>query len=540
MYIVLARKYRSQTFDDVVGQEAIAQTLKNAIKTGRVAHAYLFTGTRGIGKTTMARILAKALNCLSVKEPTTEPCCKCDSCVAINAGEDIDVIEIDGASNNSVENIRELNQNSIYRPARSRFKIYIVDEVHMLSVSAFNALLKTLEEPPEHIKFIFATTEPNKVIPTIQSRCQRFDFNNIAPRLIADRLKEILKKEKISFEDDFIIALSKMADGSMRDALSLLDRLISIGKYPLTLSLLEEYLGAPDSEKIYNLLSELGDSNAAGTLEAADKLLTGGFSEVQIVDTLIDSFRDLMLIQTAGADSKLLTLTKQQVERSEKLCEKFDIAALIYNITSLEKLRWTIKNTENSRPLLEAMLLRFALAEHFLNVERLGSRADTDIKKNKIVNNPPTKVSPEPLKSAVNPSEPQLKLTDIQSVKDNWEKILDSLIPKLGSSTTGMLSRAQPSKLEGNVLTIAFDASAKMQKAMCESNGRLEQIQSALSEYFSSSFAIEFELSTNDSSRQSRKAASKQRENEIMNDPAVRTVLSELGATITDIEKSNP
>jgi len=540
MYIVLARKYRSQTFDDVVGQEAIAQTLKNAIKTGRVAHAYLFTGTRGIGKTTMARILAKALNCLSVKEPTTEPCCKCDSCVAINAGEDIDVIEIDGASNNSVENIRELNQNSIYRPARSRFKIYIVDEVHMLSVSAFNALLKTLEEPPEHIKFIFATTEPNKVIPTIQSRCQRFDFNNIAPRLIADRLKEILKKEKISFEDDFIIALSKMADGSMRDALSLLDRLISIGKYPLTLSLLEEYLGAPDSEKIYNLLSELGDSNAAGTLEAADKLLTGGFSEVQIVDTLIDSFRDLMLIKTAGADSKLLTLTKQQVERSEKLCEKFDIAALIYNITSLEKLRWTIKNTENSRPLLEAMLLRFALAEHFLNVERLGSRADTDIKKNKIVNNPPTKVSPEPLKSAVNPSEPQLKLTDIQSVKDNWEKILDSLIPKLGSSTTGMLSRAQPSKLEGNVLTIAFDASAKMQKAMCESNGRLEQIQSALSEYFSSSFAIEFELSTNDSSRQSRKAASKQRENEIMNDPAVRTVLSELGATITDIEKSNP
>ncbi len=537
MYIVLARKYRSQTFDDVVGQEAIAQTLKNAIKTGRVAHAYLFTGTRGIGKTTMARILAKALNCLSVKEPTTEPCCKCDSCVAINAGEDIDVIEIDGASNNSVENIRELNQNSIYRPARSRFKIYIVDEVHMLSVSAFNALLKTLEEPPEHIKFIFATTEPNKVIPTIQSRCQRFDFNNIAPRLIADRLKEILKKEKISFEDDFIIALSKMADGSMRDALSLLDRLISIGKYPLTLSLLEEYLGAPDSEKIYNLLSELGDSNAAGTLEAADKLLTGGFSEVQIVDTLIDSFRDLMLIKTAGADSKLLTLTKQQVERSEKLCEKFDIAALIYNITSLEKLRWTIKNTENSRPLLEAMLLRFALAEHFLNVERLGSRADTDIKKNKIVNNPPTKVSPEPLKSAVNPSEPQLKLTDIQSVKDNWEKILDSLIPKLGSSTTGMLSRAQPSKLEGNVLTIAFDASAKMQKAMCESNGRLEQIQSALSEYFSSSFAIEFELSTSDSSAQSRTTAAKRRENELLNDPAVRTILSELGATITDIEK---
>ena len=180
-YTVLARKYRSQTFDDVVGQDPIAQTLKNAIKTDRVSHAYLFSGTRGVGKTTMARILAKALNCLAVDKPTTKPCCKCDSCTAINIGEDIDVIEIDGASNNRVDEIRELRENAIYRPARSRFKIYIIDEVHMLTTSAFNALLKTLEEPPSHIKFIFATTEPNKVLATIQSRCQRFDFSNIRP-----------------------------------------------------------------------------------------------------------------------------------------------------------------------------------------------------------------------------------------------------------------------------------------------------------------------------------------------------------------------
>ena len=177
-YTVLARRYRSQKFDEVVGQGPVAQTLKNAVKTGHVAHAYLFSGTRGVGKTTMARILAKSLNCLKSKEPTAEPCCECDSCVSINSGDDIDVIEIDGASNTGVDNIRQLRQNAIYRPARARFKIYIIDEVHMLSTGAFNALLKILEEPPEHVKFIFATTEPNKVLATIQSRCQRFDFQS--------------------------------------------------------------------------------------------------------------------------------------------------------------------------------------------------------------------------------------------------------------------------------------------------------------------------------------------------------------------------
>jgi len=223
-YTVLARRYRSQTFDDVVGQDAVAQTLKNAIKTGKVAHAYLFTGTRGVGKTTMARILAKALNCLNVKEPTPEPCCKCDSCVSINIGEDIDVIEIDGASNRGIDNIRELRQNAIYRAARARYKIYIIDEVHMLTTEAFNALLKTLEEPPDHVKFIFATTEPNKVLATIQSRCQRFDFGTISPKLISDQLKTILKSEKIKFEDDLVLHLARLANGSMRDALSLLDQ----------------------------------------------------------------------------------------------------------------------------------------------------------------------------------------------------------------------------------------------------------------------------------------------------------------------------
>ena len=267
-YTVLARKYRSLTFDDVVGQDPIGKTLKNAIEMGRVAHAYLFSGTRGVGKTTMARILAKALNCLESDEPTTKPCCKCDSCVSVNMGEDIDVIEIDGASNNRVDEIRELRENVIYRPARARYKIYIIDEVHMLTTQAFNALLKTLEEPPEHVKFIFATTEPNKVIATIQSRCQRFDFANINPKQIAGQLKAILKKEKIKYEDDLVLALAKMANGSMRDGLSLLDRLISTGVAPLTVQLLEDFLGRPNAEKVQWLVAKIGENDAAGTLTA--------------------------------------------------------------------------------------------------------------------------------------------------------------------------------------------------------------------------------------------------------------------------------
>jgi len=220
-YTVLARRYRSRNFDELVGQEAVATTLKNAINSGRVAHAYLFTGTRGVGKTSTARILAKALNC--EKGLTPDPCSECAICRDIARGEDVDVIEIDGASNTGVDDIRQLRSNAIYRPARARFKIYIIDEVHMISTSAFNALLKTLEEPPEHVKFIFATTEPNKVPITIQSRCQRFDFKPIPKAKIVQQLEKILADEKIQADQTVIERVARLANGSMRDALSLLD-----------------------------------------------------------------------------------------------------------------------------------------------------------------------------------------------------------------------------------------------------------------------------------------------------------------------------
>lgn len=545
-YIVLARKYRSQNFDDIVGQDPIARTLKNAIQTDRVAHAYLFVGTRGIGKTTMARILAKALNCLDSDAPTTEPCCKCESCIAVNAGEDIDVIEIDGASNNGVEEVRKLRENAIYRPARARFKIYIIDEVHMLSTSAFNALLKILEEPPAHVKFIFATTEPNKVIPTIQSRCQRFDFNNISPADIATQLKFVLKQESIKFEEDLVLPLAKMANGSMRDALSLLDRLISTGAQPLNIELLEQFLGCANSEKIYNLVEKIGDSDSAQTLAAVDILINTGQSEPQIVDSLIDCMRDLMVAKSAGQDTQLLILTDEQRNRLVQLVEKFDIAALVYNITALEKLRWTIKNSDTPRALLEACLLRFALSEHFLNVDTLLSQVQSgrfpSVKKNEIVNQTSTVSSDAGQNDQkVNGQSDFTPLGNLQSIKDNWQGILKAISSKFGNGTRALLNSALPSHLENGILTLTFPASARSARQMCETTGRAEQIQSVLYSNYKTDVKIQFETEIEPQQESkmdgNQTKTAGQKKNRIVNDPAVRTVLLGLEATITQIEE---
>ncbi len=542
-YTVLARKYRSQSFDDVVGQGPIAQTLKNAIKTDKVAHAYLFAGTRGIGKTTMARILAKALNCLSVDLPTVKPCCKCESCVAINTGEDIDVIEIDGASNRGIDNIRELRENAIYRPARSRYKIYVIDEVHMLTTEAFNALLKTLEEPPAHIKFIFATTEPNKVIATVQSRCQRFDFKNINAADIAAQLKNILQLEKIKYEEALLLPLAKMANGSMRDGLSLLDRLISAGSEPLTCQLLEEFLGCPNAEKVWQLIAQIGNSDAEATLQAAEDLLHTGLNEVQIVGSLAEYMRDLMVIKSAGKDTELLILAPEQRKRAAEVAEKFDIAALVYNITTLEKLRWQIKNSESGRALLEAALLRFALSEHFLNVDavlqKLDVRSSAGLKKKSTDNNLVPKPSKNVTVIPIDKQKQSFVSDNIESVRDNWESILNIVGERLGKGTAGLLSSAKPACFANEVLTLAFGASDEMSKNMCESNGKKEALEALFVELFSKRVRVECQVvAGNDAkSADSKAKTSSEKTNEIMNDPAVKIILKELGATITNIEE---
>lgn len=551
-YTVLARRYRSQRFDDVVGQKAIAQTLKNAIKTGRVAHAYLFCGTRGIGKTTMARILAKSLNCLSADGPTIEPCLKCDSCVSINTGEDIDVIEIDGASNRGIENIRELRQNAIYRPARARSKIYIIDEVHMLTTEAFNALLKMLEEPPEHVKFIFATTEPNKVLATIQSRTQRFDFANISVVDIARHLKSILKTEKINAHDDLILALARYANGSMRDALSLLDQLISTGSDPLTAEILEELLGQPSRDRIYSLVEKIAASDAPAVLEAVNDLLNEGLSAVQLVELVLEVVRDMMIIKAVQAKSELVILTEAQRKKLDVIAQKFDISALVYDVTVLEKLRWPIKNSDNPRALLEASLLRLTLSEHFTNIAQLLAQLDSgsaavSVKKKSIVSDKPvvgvsSTTQSSSLSASVLAEKPVLDgPVSLDKIKGCWRDILAYVKAKATVRITDLLQKATPKQLRGSLLVLSFPASEAFSKNLCESNGRAEKIRSLLSDAIGDKINVAFEL---DSSGQQKKMprppgarTAKKQKDAAANTPAVKTVLLGLEANIIEVEE---
>ncbi|MCA9282306.1 MAG: DNA polymerase III subunit gamma/tau [Phycisphaeraceae bacterium] len=361
-YTVLARRYRSQGFGEVVGQGAIARTLERAIEQDRVAHAYLFVGTRGVGKTSTARIFAKALNGGS---PEVDK--------AIMSGQDTDVIEIDAASNSKVDETRELIANAIYKPLRGKYKIYIIDEVHMLSTAAFNALLKTLEEPPEHVKFILCTTETHKVPATIQSRCQRFDFRNLSVAEISEHLAQVCKGEKVKADEDALHAVARLANGSMRDALSLLDRLMAArsGKETITVSLLEGLLGLPARESIEGIVSALADSDAKGALELCDRLLAQGITMEQFLESAILRLRDLMLVCVCGEATGLVDLSGEARERVVEQSRGFDESGLVHMIALCESAQRMTKTSATPRAILDAVMVRLAMTEKIADVARL-------------------------------------------------------------------------------------------------------------------------------------------------------------------------
>ncbi|MCH7840028.1 MAG: DNA polymerase III subunit gamma/tau [Planctomycetes bacterium] len=368
-YRVLARTYRSRTFDEVVGQAPVATTLTNAIRSDRVHHGYLFTGTRGVGKTTMARILAKALNCLSYDAPTTTPCGQCDSCVLVAEGEDVDVVEIDAASNTGVDNIRELRSNATLCPSRSRFKIYIIDEVHMLSAGAFNALLKILEEPPPHVKFILATTEIQKVPATIQSRCQQFDFQAIDTAAITKHLASICKLEKVRADDDVLRRIARLGQGSMRDAMSLLDKLMSFEAKHLTLAVADEIIPPPHDELASAVIECVAQSDAAGALQALDRALQSGRTVDRFCDHLIEHVRTLMLLRVCGSDTDLVEIPGSLRPALIAQSEQFDPPTFVYMITLLEELRRNVKASGAARALADAAVVRLAMSRQFSDIQ---------------------------------------------------------------------------------------------------------------------------------------------------------------------------
>jgi DNA polymerase-3 subunit gamma/tau len=370
-YTVVARRYRPQRFEDVVGQDHVVQALRNAIRLNRVTHAYLFSGTRGVGKTSIARIFAKCLNC--VHGPTEDPDQTCDICRSISIGQDVDVIEIDGASNNGVEQVRELRQNAGLRPSRSRFKIYYIDEVHMLSTGAFNALLKTLEEPPPHVKFFFATTEPNKIPITVLSRCQRYDFAGITPDQITSTLAEICTSENVKADPEALGVIARRAGGSMRDAQSLLEQLLSFGGERLTVELVQQQLGIASDDRTLDLLDALSRRDAAEALRIVDQTASGGVQPTELLAGALEFLRDVM-ITAVSPDLTLHAAAPRQKPRLREIADRWSTDTLLAALQVFSEARQRLRGSSHGRTLVEIAVLRVARLENLGELDEVVAR----------------------------------------------------------------------------------------------------------------------------------------------------------------------
>ena len=371
MYQVLYRKWRPQTFDDVSGQEHITTTLKNEIKENRQGHAYLFTGSRGTGKTTCAKILAKAVNCLDPKDGN--PCGECEICRGIENGSILDVVEMDAASNRKIEHIRDIIDEVQFKPNRARYRVYIVDEVHMLTTEAFNALLKTLEEPPEHVIFILATTEVHKLPQTILSRCQRFDFHRIPPRAIADRVLYVASQEDVTLTDSAAMLIAGVADGALRDALSLLDRCIAVSA-DIDENVVRQAAGLADKAYLYELSACIINKNTARAMACVDKLYGESKDMARLCDELIAHFRALMLIKSVKNPRGILVMSDDEFEQAQTQCDYLSLADIVYDMDVLSRAFQRMGHGSGDRTELEMALVKLSAPELDSTNEAVAAR----------------------------------------------------------------------------------------------------------------------------------------------------------------------
>ena len=457
-YQALYRKYRPQTFDDVSGQLAVTQTLKTQIISGRLSHAYLFTGSRGTGKTSCAKILAKAVNCLH--PDNGNPCNCCEACRAIDSGSCMDVLEIDAASNNGVDNVRDLRDDAIYTPAQVRTRVYIIDEVHMLSISAFNALLKIIEEPPEHLLFILATTELHKVPATILSRCQRFSFRRISQEDIAARLQYVAYQENIDLDDGAARTLARLADGAMRDGLSLLDQCASATAGELTAQRVYDCLGIAGERRCGELLTFVADHNSKAVLELFSRLYAEGKDLGALLDELECLTRDLMVLKTAGGAGITMLSGVADDKQTLELAGRFSTGELVRIMELLQQTQAGFTRSASRRMDAELCLVRLCRPELSLDADALNARLTRleEQIKNGVAAAPASQnrsVRPEPAEETAvvpPPAEPEEKadaLAPDEAPVGFWSDLCASARKELGPPLSGFLSASASSPVQG-------------------------------------------------------------------------------------------
>lgn len=499
-YMVLARKWRPQQFDDLIGQEHVSQTLKNAITADRVHHAFLFTGARGVGKTSAARIFAKALNCQ--EGPTTTPCGVCPSCEEITASRGIDVFEIDGASNTGVDDIRELRENIRYLPSNSRYKLFIIDEVHMLSINAFNALLKTLEEPPDHAKFIFATTEPHKIPITILSRCQRFDFRKISLGKVAARLREIAEAEKISISDAGLAMIARAGGGSMRDSLSTFDQVIAFCGEQVEDAHLQSLLGMVDQRLLINLTEALFDGDASRGLGILHRVDEQGHSFRQFCQQLIELVRSLLFISVVESEEGLLEHSESELQELKALAQRTDLDRLQRTLSLLMQTEAQIAHSNYPRLTLEMAVVKLASLPSGVEIGSMIHKLD--LLEKRLSSGPPpvpqqqrvevpAAAPPPPPPQTPPPEEPPAKKVEAPPVAAAEEKDWTGLVEFVNRKRRAIgsvLEHAHPLNVELPNLKIGFpEGSFNLQ--LLGDNETRSALEALTAEYYGQAVRIE-------------------------------------------------
>jgi DNA polymerase III subunit gamma/tau len=553
-YLVLARKWRPQSFEDVAGQSHITRTLQNAIRIGRIAHAYLFTGVRGVGKTTAARILAKALNC--VQGPTPTPCNECVQCKEIIQGSCIDVIEIDGASNRGIDEVRQIIENVRYQPARCAFKIYIIDEVHQVTKDAFNALLKTLEEPPASVKFILATTEPHRLPETILSRCQRFDFRRISLREIVQRLGEISAREGLQISQGALVAIAREADGSMRDAQSLLEQVLSCAgteQEPAEVdeTLLQEVLGLAERRMLFNISESVIASDGRRCLELVTQAAEQGRDLTRLSKELVEHFRNLMVARLCGQKNpknsaaeeraELLDLPDQEVMALASQAAEVSIDTLLDYFDLMAAGDDEVARAANPRFILETLLVRLAMLPKTLPVSQLIERL-TQLE-NRLVGHGQaipagmTKLPPRTATAAVsNPVEAIAAPASAPAASEDKEQVWRNFVSFVGKEKKLLASHLE----SGSALTIAPEAltigiAEKHHLSYLQDSENINLLRSFAKRFFSRDVTIQLiQLAATNAKAQQAPLASGAADNDM-----VKEALRIFGGSIKGVRKDN-